>query len=354
LNNLKFASVLFHRGSKFVLLGGTVATLAVGIYLTRGGSVDVLAAPASTSTDTVDQSALTTARRLAAQAHGDAEQEQSTEAVRIADDAVDQAFVAALREATAEMNPLTGEALATSQQIAKLESTVEEEKQHVVALTTARLMTASQNDVAGLGERAQVQLDLDTNKLGELRRDLVLLGGDKQARIQQELDEHDALQEQPVVYSTAESDLESSQKLVTLPGKFRAYFEMRAREKQLRQAAEEATTAAARMSRQKETPDARIKDQQELAAIYGSWAELTEAKRVNVQHGILLALAILGGIFLAVPFGVVLIRRELAGRVRENGRRYPIIAELVVEALALAMILIVIFGTPGHMPSSLG
>jgi len=362
------------------------ASLAVGIFWTRGGSVSALEiAPASGSMEAVDQSALSRARHLAAQAHGDAEQEEAAGAVRVADNAVDQAFAAALREATADTPPLTGEALATSQKIATLEETVEEEKQHVVALTTARLKTASQNDVAGLGERAQAQLDLDTNKLNELHRDLILLGGDKQARIQQALDEHDALREQPVVNSTAENDLESSQNLVTLPGKVRAFFEMRAREKQLRQAGEEAAVAAARLTQQKATLekeeqpapdsekgstsaaavnglqemteyDARIHDQQQLAAIYSSWAELTKAKRVTVQHGILLAVAILVAVFLAVPFGVVLIRREFSRGVKATRRpgRYPVIAELVVEVLALAIILIVIFGTPTSMPPAVG
>ncbi len=316
--------------------------------------MDVFAAPASASINSVDQSALTTARRLAAQAHGADEQELAEQVVKVADHAVDQAFASALREATTGTISLRGEALATSQQIATLEATVEEEKQHVVALTTARLKTASQNDVAELGERAQVQLDLDTNKLRELRRDLILLEGDQQARIQQALDDHDALQEQPIVYPTAESDLESSQKLVTLPGRIRAFFEVRAREKQLRHAAEEATASAARILQHKEASDARIQDEQQLAAIYGSWADLTKAKRVNLQRSILLALAILVGILLAVPFGVVLIRRELAGNVRESRRRYPVIAELVVEALALATILIVIFGIPGRIPVSLG
>ena len=143
--------------------------------------------------------------------------------------------------------------------------------------------------------------------------------------------------EQPVVTPTSENDLESSQSLVTLPGKVRAFLEIRDREKQLRQAGEEATTAAARLTQQNEalekenesSPnsdagttsaaatidglhalssqqktmmeyDARIHDQQQLAAIYGSWAELTETKRLTVLHGILQALAIIVAIFLAV------------------------------------------------------
>jgi hypothetical protein len=394
LNVLKFASVFFHRSIKFVLLVVAVASLAFGIYPTRSGNASVLnTAPASASRDAVDQSALTTARHLAGVAHGPDEQQQAAQALRVADHAVDQAFETALREATADTTPLQGEALATSQKIEALESTVEAEKQHVIALTIARLKTASQDDVAQLVEQAQAQLDLDTNRLNDLHQDLILLGGNKQAKVQQAFDEHDALQEKPVASLSSENDLESSQNLVTLPGKVRAFLEIRDREKQLLQAGEEATTAAARLTQQNETLgkekesspdsdagttsatatidglhtlssqqktmmeyDARIHDQQQLAAVYGSWAELAKTKRLTVLHGILQTLVIIVAIFLAVPLGVVLIRREFARWVKERRRlgHYPVIAELVVELLALAIILIVIFGTPTRIPIALG
>ncbi len=354
---MKFASVLFHRSIKFVLLVVALASLA-GIYLTHSGNASVLdTAPASGSGNAVDQSALRTARHLAGVAHGPDEQPQAAQALRVADHAVDQAFETALREATADITPLQGEALATSQKIAALEKTVEGEKQHVVVLNTARLKTASQDDVAQLVELAQTQLDLDTNRLNDLHQDLILLEGNKQAEVQHALDEHEAMQEQSVVTSTPEDNLESSQNLVTLPGKVRAFLEIHDREKQLRRAGEEATTAAARLTQQKEalekkkepSPDsdaastsaaatinglhalsgqqktmveydARIHDEQQLAAIYGSWAELTKAKRLTVLHGILQTLAIIVGIFLTVPLGVVLIRQEFARWVKERRR----------------------------------
>jgi hypothetical protein len=394
LNVLKFASVLFHRSIKFALLVVALTSLAAGIYLACSENASVLeTTPASGSGGAVDQSALTTARHLAGAAHGPDEQQQAAQALRVADHAVDQAFDTALREATADTTPLQGEALATSQKIAALEKTVDAEKQHVVALTAARLKTASQDDVAQLGELAQAQLDLDTGRLNDLHENLILLGGDKQARVQQAFDEHEAMQEQPVVTPTSENDLESSQSQVTLPGKLRAFLEMRDREKQLRQADEEATTAAAKLTQQnkamgkeKESSpdfgaratsaaatvdglhalsshqktmmeyDARIHDQEQLAAIYGSWAELTKTKRLTVLHGILQTLAIIVGIFLAVPLGVVLIRREFATWVKERRRlgHYPVIAEVFVEVLALAIILVVIFGTPTRIPVVLG
>ncbi len=248
---MKLASVFFHRSIRFCLLAVPLASVVVGGYLTRSGNASVIeTAQTSDSAEAVDQSALTTARHLAAQAHGSDEQQQAARAVQVADLAVDQAFETALRKATADTPPLKGEALAVSQKIAALETTVEAEKQRVITLTAARLKTASQDDVAHLGAQAQTQLDLDTGRLNDLHQDLILLGGDKQAKIQQAFDEHEARKDQPIVPFASENDMESSQSLVTLPGKVRALLEIRDRERQLRQAGEEATTAAARLTQQ--------------------------------------------------------------------------------------------------------
>lgn len=391
---MKVVSLLFHRSIEFVLLGLTLAGLGIGLYLTRGGNASVLdTAVASGSGDAVDQSALTTARRLGAMAHGPNEQQKAAQALRIADHAVDQAFETALREATSDTTPLKGEALATSQKIAALEKTVAAEKQHVAELTAAQAKAANPDDAAQQVELAQAQLDLDTDRLNDLHQDLIRLGGDKHARVQQALDEHEAMQKQPVVVAASESDVESAQSLVTLPGKIRAFLEIRDREKQLRQAAEDATAAAARLtqlhealekesesspaansgsastaatidalrtlSKQRKTMmeyDARIHDEQQLAAIYGSWAELTRIKRLTVLNEILQALAIIVAILLAVLLGVGVIRRQFDRRVKERRRlgHYRVITELVVELVALAIILIVIFGTPTQMPAILG
>ena len=59
---------------------------------------------------------------------------------------------------------------------------------------------------------------------------------------------------------------------------------------------------------------------------------------------------------LAVVLGIVLIRSEFARRGKERLRlgHHPVAVELVMELVALAIILIVIFGTPAQMPAVLG
>jgi small-conductance mechanosensitive channel len=384
----------------FLLLGVILGALVCGLFLTRGGDVnrlDTMTAPGSGSTDMVDESALAAARRLAAEAHGPVEQQDAAQALRFADHAVDQAFETALREATANVAPLKGEPLAISQKIAALEKKVEAEKQQVADLTAAQSKAADQDDAAQQVELAQAQLDLDNDELNDLHEDLIRLGGDKHAKVQQALDEHEAAQKQPMAAAAVETDAESAQSVATLPGKIKAFIQIDAREKQLREAGAEASSAANELTQQHEaldtqaeasaasmpTPnsgattaaaamnamhalsgqrktmmeyDARIHDQQQLAAIYRSWADLVAAKKLSVLHGILRTVAVLVTILLVALLGLGAIRREFARRVKERRKlgHYRVIAELVLQLVALAIVLIVIFGTPTQMPAILG
>ena len=336
---MKVISFILRRGIGFVILSVILVALVVGIYLTRGGSTT----PADTASggttdhtgdanDSVDQSALSTARLMAAEAHGPCEQQRAAQALRIADHAVDQAFETALREATTNVAPLKGEALAVSQKITDVEKKVEADKQSVATLTAAKAKAPDQEDAAQQVELAQAQLDLDNDRLNDLRQDLVRMGGDRHAKIQQALDEHEAAQKQPIVPTASESDVETAQHMANLPGKFHAFAEISDREEQLRQASEDARAAAARLSKQHEALeqasgqepnqappatdptasqiatsagnstaaaidqlhamsgqrktmmeyDVRIHDEQQLATTYAEWAALTHQKKLAV------------------------------------------------------------------------
>jgi small-conductance mechanosensitive channel len=400
---LKVVSFLFNRRTGFVLLGVVLIALTVGVYLTRIGnanSPDAAIISTPSSPGSVDQSPLSTARRLAAEAHGPAEQQKAAQALRFADHEVDQAFETALREATADTTPLKGEPLAISQKIVALEKKVEAEKQRVADLTTAQAKAADQDDAAQQVELAQAQLDLDNDELNDLHQDLIRMGGDKHAKVQQALDEHEAAQKQPVAVSATNATAELAQSIETLPGQIRALLAITKREKELRQADAEAKNGEKRLTQQHEalekateSPaapsvassgnsnstnsttasiatlhalssqrktmmeyDARIHDEQQLAAIYQSWAQIAQASRRSVLHGILRALAIIVAILLAVLLAIAVIRRQFAKRI-ENRRRLGhlrIVVELIVELIALGIILIVIFGTPTEMPAILG
>jgi len=394
-NAVKVSWLLSSRWTGLLLLAAALAALLIGQYLTRGSELD--SSPAPTTSDLVDQSPLVTARHLASEAHSPAEQQQALVALRLADQEVDQAFETALRNATVDTVPLKGEALQAAEKIAALDRKIDGEKQHLADLAKAQPKAAHPDDTAQQTALAQAQLDLDNDELNDLHQDLIRLGGDKHAKIQQALDEHEAVQKEAVVMppAGAADDVESAQNLETLPGKVEAFIEIRLRDKELRLACTEAeltvvdltrkhevlekqtqtstalvagslTGAAANtidtlhaLSSQRKTLveyDTRIHDEQQLAATYQTWDNIVIARQRSILHRILLALAIIVGLLLMVFIITSLIRRHFAKRVEDRRRlgHLRIVVELIVQVFALALILVVTFGPPKQIPAIIG
>jgi hypothetical protein len=141
-----------------------------------------------------------TAQALAPLAVSAEENEFARDAERLADHEVDQAFAAALRQATLQTQhrTLTGEALALSQKVAELQQLVKEDQALVNSLTHA----ASPAPAAGKGdseppsdddlEIAKAQLGLDSDQLDDAQDDLDRASGDTRGQIQEELAAHEA------------------------------------------------------------------------------------------------------------------------------------------------------------------
>src|SRR5580658_377166 len=146
-----------------------------------------------------------TAQALAPMAVSAEEKEYAGEAERLADHEVDQAFAAALRQASlaAQHRTLTGEALALSRKIAQLQQL---EQQDQVVVTALQAKTAASSGHAksaadsgsnsGFGSNdldvAKAQLGLDADELADAQEDLQRASGDNSARIQDELTAHEA------------------------------------------------------------------------------------------------------------------------------------------------------------------
>ena len=394
---LKFFA-LFNRHTGFALLIAAFAALFIAGYLTRGGdpSLEYNSAPSlPNTTGLVDQQPLTTARNLAAQAATPQEQQDAEQTLRVADHEVDQAFATALRDATAHAAPLKGDALATSQKIDVLEVRIQAEKQHLADLIKAQPKAAEADQAAQQIGVAQAQLDLDNDNLSDLHQDLIRLGGDKHAKIQQALDEHEAVQNQAATIprNTPNSALESPQALGTLPGKLRALSSLASRDHQLKQASAEALAAASRLTQQhrqlekqtesasQATPafptatdaistlhalsgqrktlseyDSRVRDEQQLAATYQAWGQLVLAQKRTVAHRIFRALMVIVVLLLLALLAITVLRRYFSERVEDHRRlsHMRLLIELGIQVFALAIILIVIFGAPRQMPAIIG
>ena len=178
------------------------------------------------------------AEALAALATSAEESEYAREAEHLADHEVDQAFAAALRQATLHRPTLSGDALNLSRNVERL--------QQVVAADQARVHALTQQDPGDDLDIAKAQLGLDADQLSEAQQDLARAGGDERGRIKQELATHeaamhayDAQAAKPTTRAIAASQVRN-----TVATSLIAWLEERPRWKLLQTSAAEAQAAA--------------------------------------------------------------------------------------------------------------
>ena len=135
---------------------------------------------ASNGSTHVDLRPWQTAHALAGLASTLEEKELATQAERLADHEVDQAFASALRYANLKRGSLTGEALALSQRVEQLQQVVNDDKALVQSLTDrAANSKAAAAETAGDDlEVAKAQIALDSDLLADAQQDLARAGGE--------------------------------------------------------------------------------------------------------------------------------------------------------------------------------
>src|SRR5580692_9771872 len=132
----------------------------------------------------VDQGPWQTAEALAPLAVTVEEHQFAREAERLADHEVDQAFAAALREATiqAQQRTLTGDALAISQRVTQLQQVVAQDQatvQQLLSQNSGKPDSTNPQDEGTDVEVAKAQLGLDTDELTDASDDLERATGDE-------------------------------------------------------------------------------------------------------------------------------------------------------------------------------
>ena len=400
----------------FVLLPAVLALLAAGLFMTRGGdpALEYNAPPPQlpNTAGLVDQAPLSTARTLAALAGTRQEEEYARQALELADHEVDQAFAEALHQASAHPPSLSGPALKVSQRLAVLVPQIADEQQQVTTLGKAAA-DAPLGPAAAQQQLAEAQLALDQDERDDLQQDLVRLGGDRRSRIQQALDEHEALQKQSasLPQKTAAAALESQSSLRTIQGKLAAYGSLNHRHSLLSAARKDAIKLAAQLSQKHDqldkatsagaltqapaqaepgqtapaqTPlaqavapaasaitqlhaladqrktlaqyDQRIHEEQQLAELYARWDAQVLLDRRTVVHR-LLVLAIFIVVVVSLMFAAhVVVLRELERRISDRRRRnhLRVIIEAGVQGLGGLLILLALFGPPQQISALLG
>ena len=269
----------------------------------------------------------------------------------------------------------------------------------------ARAKGSAKDDLQNLIGIAQAQVALDQDDLEDAQQELIRSGGDKQATIQQLLDQRKAAGTQnaasqtgPPAGSAPSIELTQSK---SIAAESRAWMSLRSKEKLLLQAQTDAQARAAKLSSTHEslekgiatgnppvakrsacgpsqsapeadTPlsrlrqqtedkknladiDRRIATEQQLAAVYSSWADLVNARAKGFLHEIFLS------VFWVLLIGVLvlaandLIQRLFAGVALERREMHTMRALILfaLQALGLLAILLVIFGIPTNLATVL-
>lgn len=348
----------------------------------------------------VDVSPWQTAQALASLAYSAEEKEYAQEAERLADHEVDQAFAAALRQATldAQHLTLTGEALELSKKVAQLQQLIAQDNDEVKTITEYLKSPPPKNGKAaeyddGDLQVANAQLDLDKDELADAQQDLNRASGDQTSRIQAELNAHEAAMSDydKQVHQSGEVAAISERRYPTMAGRVSAWFKLESRNKLLQQAVQRTQSDVAMLTSQHNTleskvnamaaaktddldqrlegikdraserqilsiTDDRIQTDQQLVTLYGKWAAQVLLQRRIVLHLILQSLALIAFIGICMVLCDALVRRLMATPALDHRRSQTLrsIFELLIQVIGLVLILLVIFGGPQETPTILG
>ncbi|MFP5235125.1 MAG: mechanosensitive ion channel domain-containing protein [Acidobacteriota bacterium] len=353
----------------------------------------------------VDESPWLTAQTLASLAVTAEENTYAREAERLADHDVDQAFAAALREATlrAQHRTLSGPAVEISKQIEQLKEAVALDQATVQKLTAAQpkgtqASAGSDSDSGGTNlDIAKAQLALDSDELTDANRDLERATGDQRAEIQDELQARELSMKKydTEVQDGGQAAVLSVRRYGTLATRISAWNRQRSRLAMLQQARQETLADAAAMegkqnalrqtvnaestnsqangAQDRKTQIAGLKDrslerqllniygdriqtEQQLASVYGKWAAQVELQHRIVLHLILTSLAWIVVILIAIVLGDAMVRRLTEYPALDRRQRHTLraILEMAIQIVGLICVLLVIFGVPRQTSTMIG
>ena len=387
------------------ILAALLLACVVASYITRDATTNRRAAKklaATSQTPLVDEKLLQTARQMASLAETSEEQALAAEVLRIADHELDQAFAAALWEATAAAPPTSGPLKQLADRIAQLQQRIATGQAHIEKLTKEVAASAAAADRL---ERARAQLALDQDELDDAQQDLARQGGDQHSKIERALQEHEAAQHQTAQAAKALSAGHSA----TLSQHMQAWLSLGDREGQLEAARQQAANHAATLTREHDTLeklinhkpvsdagaapatetsedssddtateedtaamvarlrhlsdqrktlaalDQRIQDSQQLADAYKRWGAVAETLRRSVLHLLLESLAAVLAILLAVILidrGIRRVFDRQADRKRLHQVRF--VSSIAVQLVGALFILLIVFGPPSQLSTIIG
>ncbi len=332
----------------------------------------------------VDQRLLETARQLAALADTHAGQDLAMEAVRLANQEVDQDFATSIREAAAIAPPASGLLHDLAARIAALQTRVAADQQRVAQLT--------KTNAADRVELANAQLTLDQDELADAQQDLEREGGDERATLERAQQALQAARQSPVPLGK----ISAAGAPGTLREQIQLWFSLGSIEDQVQaaraDAAKKATTLAdehkqleGKLVTAPQTPSGDDSDEEdtstvvaqlrglsdlrktladldkrtqvckELSAVYQQWLTQVADRRRSVLHALLGSFGLILAIVL-VTMAVKILLARLLGRQADRRRLHQlqVVTRIAVHTVAAILILLVIFGAPTQTPTIIG
>jgi small-conductance mechanosensitive channel len=345
----------------------------------------------------VNMRALETAQQLAQLAVTHTEQDYAAQALRLGDRSVDLAFAAAVDAATENPSPPTPQTRDLVARVKVDEAAVAADQNRLKQFTAAlaRSQASAKDGLQELISIAQAQLALDQDNLEEAHQDLVSAGGDRQATLQQLLDQHkasDAHSASMQVGAPAETAAIELTRDRNFLAEFRAWASLHSKENSLKQAEQEASARAAALSAQhdafaKQTEEGnptsagsleanapleilrrqteakktlasfspRIQNEQQLAAVYANWSQLVNARSKSFLHEIFVSTLWIVVITLVVFVASDWLQRffgEMAGD-RRQIRTIDTVVLVSMQAVGVILVLLVLFGIPSNFATVL-
>ena len=380
-----------------------LAVTAFGLYRTEKPYIairSILAPLGMKQAQTmVDQTPLTTAQNLSQLPNSRAEHRLALEALRLGDHAVDVAFAEALRSVTEHPPVLSPEAKKIQDRLTKYQKAIEADNAQVAQLTAAaaKATGAKQDQLNDTLTLAKSQQELDQDEVDDAKQDLIVAGGDPQARIQALEQEHEASSHNTT--ANAVPAPETGRGLVSLYRQWAALHDKSVQLNAARQAAESAVSslseshssleskvaaeranapAGAPSSTSLSTEDAsdlvtttkrragdrrtlisydkRIDDEKQLVQLYANWQMLAAAKESAVIHRVLINVAIILGVLIFGLFFDDWFERLLgkASLDRRQVETLRTVTRVALQVIAVLIILLVIFGLPSQLGTFLG
>jgi small-conductance mechanosensitive channel len=362
----------------------------------------------------VDQQPLITAQKLAAQATTLEGQEFAQNAVRLADHEVDLAFAAALHQATEHAPPIPVTARPILARVQSLQAKLQTEQKEASRLKEA-LAKADETRKPLLEQNLQLAaatMELDEEDLEAARQELIRAGGDPRSRIQQLLDQHEALDHEHTGLGSAGAASAKTAPALPEPDsrtflvQLRAWNQWKARERALESAREELQVRQAELAQEHQkldeetreegtkagqqkalssaanaasgphdsTPaasapdiyttlkqaagerkhlaelDKRAADFQQLSVIYGQWETLVTARKQDHFKGVIEGACWILVLLLLVLFAGPLVRSMVARMAPGSRSRHTVrpVARVAVQVAGVVLILLVLFGPPSQ------